>query len=342
MSLKNLSAKIKIPKILINKLKDKRIAKIYNNFEKSLNIKDSFIVAVSGGPDSLALAFLSKIYSIKNKVLSKFIIVDHKLRSGSTNEAGRVKKKLSNYKINIEILTWKGKKPLRNIQALARNKRYEMLLSKSKNLRIKNILLGHHLNDLFENFFIRMLRGSGLKGLISLDKKTKINGVDILRPLLYQKKEDLRYIAKTVFNFYINDPSNTNEKFQRIKIRSFIKNLQQSGLDQKKFLNTLQNLKHSNEVVNFYVERNIKKNSFISVKKDKVILSENFFKNSPEVIFRGLSDILLLVSKRYYPVRGKKLDKIINEIKRKAYLKATLGGCIIQKVKQTVIIYREF
>ena len=342
MSLKNSSAKIKIPKILINKLKDKRITKIYNNFEKSLDPKNNFIVAVSGGPDSLALAFLSKIYSIKNNVLIKYFIIDHKLRSESTNEAITVKKKLNNYKIYAEILTWKGVKPAKNIQAIARKKRYEMLLSKSKNLGIHNILLGHQLNDLFENFFIRMLRGSGLKGLISLDKKTKIKGVNILRPLLYQKKEDLIYIAKTVFNFYVNDPSNTNEKFQRIKIRSFIENLKQSGLDQQKFINTLQNLKHSNEVVNFYVERNIIKNSFISVNKDKAILSENFFKNSPEVIFRGLSDILCLVSKRYYSVRGKKLYKIIDEIKRKAHFKATLGGCIIQKVKQTVIIYREF
>jgi len=342
MSLKNLSAKTKIPKILINKLKDKRITKIYNNFEKSLDPKHNFIVAVSGGPDSLALAFLSKIYSIKNNVLMKFFIIDHKLRSESTNEASIVKKRLNNCKINAEILTWKGAKPIKNIQAIARKKRYEILLSKSKNLGISNILLGHHLNDLFENFFIRMLRGSGLKGLISLDKKTKIKGVNILRPLLYQKKDDLIYIAKTVFNFYVNDPSNINEKFQRIKVRNFIKNLEQTGLDQKKFMNTLQNLKYSNEVVNFYVERNIRKNSFISANKDKAILSENFFKNPHEVIFRGLSDILLLVSKRYYSVRGKKLDKIINEIERKVSFKVTLGGCIIQKINQTVIICKEF
>ena len=92
MSLKNLSVKIKIPKLLKDKLNNKRINQIYKKFEKSLNIKENFIVSVSGGPDSLALAFLSKVYSIKNKLNIKFFIIDHKLRSESTLEAKTVKK----------------------------------------------------------------------------------------------------------------------------------------------------------------------------------------------------------------------------------------------------------
>ena len=63
MSLKNLSAKNKIPKLFKDKLDNKRVNKIYKNFEKSLDLNQNFIVAVSGGPDSLALAFLAKIYS---------------------------------------------------------------------------------------------------------------------------------------------------------------------------------------------------------------------------------------------------------------------------------------
>ena len=94
MSHKNLSVKIKIPKIFKDKLKNKRIDQIYKRFEKSLNINENFAVAVSGGPDSLALAFLAKIYSIKRKLISKFFIVDHKLRPESTKEAQFVKKLL--------------------------------------------------------------------------------------------------------------------------------------------------------------------------------------------------------------------------------------------------------
>ena len=171
MSHKNLSVKIKIPKILKDKLNNKKVSQIYKKFEKSIDLKNNFIVAVSGGPDSLALAFLAKIYSIKNNLISKFYIVDHKLRLESTKEAKSVKKILSKYLIESEILTWKGKKPVKNIQSLARNKRLELLFKKADKIKINDILLGHHQDDLFENFFIRMLRGSGLKGLVSLNKK---------------------------------------------------------------------------------------------------------------------------------------------------------------------------
>ena len=229
MSLKNLSVKIKIPNLLKNKLHDNKIAKIYRRFEKSFDVDENFAVAVSGGPDSLALAFLTKIYSIKNKLNSKFFIIDHKLRSGSTKEAKIVKQVLKKISINAEILTWKGKKPIKNIQSLARKKRYELLFLGCEKFNINNVVLGHHQDDLFENFFIRILRGSGLKGLTSLDEKRKIGSINLLRPLLNEKKEDLIYISKNVFDFYVQDPSNKNEKFQRTIIRNLITELKKNG-----------------------------------------------------------------------------------------------------------------
>ena len=341
MSLKNLSAKIKIPKIFKDKLKNKRINLIYKRFEKSLNINENFGVAVSGGPDSLPLAFLAKIYSIKKKLTPKFFIVDHKLRSESTKEAKVVKQLLKRFLIVSEILTWKGRKPLKNIQSLARIKRYELIYKRCDKYKIKNILIGHHQDDLFENFFIRMLRGSGLKGLISLDKKNKIGNKNLLRPLLDEKKEDLAFISKNVFNFYVQDPTNNDEKYLRIKIRKLIAELQKSGLDKKKFIKTIKNLKYSNNVINFYVSENLKKNTFFSNKSNKLILNKFFFYQPYEVIFRALSESIKLIGRKYYSVRGKKLDKIIKDIENNHSFRATLGGCIIEKVNETVIILKE-
>ena len=82
----------KTHKFLLNKLKDKRTLQIYKKFENDLNINKNFIVAVSGGPDSLALSFLAKIYSIKKSLDVKYFIVDHKLRKNSTSEAKMFKK----------------------------------------------------------------------------------------------------------------------------------------------------------------------------------------------------------------------------------------------------------
>ncbi len=342
MSLKNLSVATKIPKLFNDKLKNKKIRQIYNKFENSLEVKENFAVAVSGGPDSLALAFLSKIYSIKNKLLSRFYIIDHKLRTESTKEAKKVKRILKKYQIDAEILSWEGKKPIKKIQSTARKKRYDLLFNRCDKLGIKNILLGHHQDDLIENFFIRMLRGSGLKGLISLDQKSKIKNKQLLRPLLNQKKNDLKLLSKHVFNFYVEDPSNKDEKYLRIVIRKLIDELQKNGLDKDKILNTIKNLKHSNSIINFYLNENLQKNSFFNEKEKKFTINQKFFEQHYEIIFRSLTIIINLIGNKYHPVRGKKIDNLIKNIKNDALFKATLGGCIIEKVNHTVIISKEY
>ncbi len=341
MSRKNLNAK-KIPKVLDLKLKNRRINQIYKKFEKSLNIDENFIVAVSGGPDSLALSFLSKIYSIKRNLKVKYYIVDHRLRAESTYEAKIVKKILKKNSIDSNILTLKGRKPNKNIQSLARQKRYKLLFAKCKQFKINHILLGHHLDDLFENFFIRLVRGSGLRGLISLDKKNKKGLINLNRPLLDQKKSDLIFLSNKIFEFYIKDPSNEKDKFLRIKIRKLITNLQKDGLDKNKLSMTIDNLKRSNNVIDFYVSENLEKNTFFSLKKDHLILNKKFFQQPYEVVFRAFSDSIQFVGKKYYPARGKKLDRIIKDIENDKVYKSTLGGCVIEKVNQTVIISREY
>ena len=109
-----------------------RFLSITSFFSSSLIIKEDIAVAVSGGPDSLALAYLAKCYSIKHKIKVKYFIVDHKLRKESSLEAKAVKKILKEIDIDCEILPWNGKKPSKNIQARARDKRYFLLAEECK------------------------------------------------------------------------------------------------------------------------------------------------------------------------------------------------------------------
>tara|TARA_B100000073_G_scaffold320216_1_gene299735 strand:+ start:234 stop:1259 length:1026 start_codon:yes stop_codon:yes gene_type:complete len=340
MSLKNLSAN-RIPNILKNKLLNKRIYNLYKTFEKDFKINESFIVAVSGGPDSLALAFLTKIYSFKKNLESRYYIVDHKLRRESTYEAKKVNKILNEFNIKSKILTWKGKKPKKNLQSLARQKRYKLLFSECKKLKIKNLILGHHIDDSYENFFIRIVRGSGLRGLVSFGKNTKINEINLIRPLLEFQKKDLIFISSFVFNFFIKDPSNENDKFLRIKVRNLISQLKDVGFDQTKLSLTLKNLKSSNDSIIFYVKNNKKLNSYFNKKKKELILNQDFFNQPYDVVFRSLSESIKLIGEKYNLVRGKKLEKILKKIQENSLSKETLGGCVIKKVNQTVILRKE-
>ena len=341
MSPKNLNVSKKTHKFLLNKLKDKRILQIYKKFESDLAVNQDFIVAVSGGPDSLALSFLAKIFSIKKLLNVKYLIVDHKLRKESTSEAKYVQKVLKNYLINLKILTWNGTKPKKNIQSEARDKRYDLLINKAKKFKIKNILLGHHLDDLFENFFIRILRGSGLNGLVSLDKKIIKDGVNLIRPLINVDKKDLVYISKNIFGSYVEDPTNQDDKYKRVKVRNFLKQLNLEGLDRKKFFLTIKNLKIANENIKFYVKKNLGENVTFLQNKKIAILKESFLSQSDEVLFRSFVQLIQIIGKKYYPVRGKKIDKIIKLINLKSSFNVTLGGCIIKKVNATIILSKE-
>ncbi len=341
MSPKNLNASNKTHKFLIDKLKDKKIFQIYKNFEKNLNLDNKFLVAVSGGPDSLALAFLTKIYSIKKTLRVRYILIDHKLRHNSSDEAKLVKNLLKKISIKLTILKWSGIKPNNNIQSIARVKRYNFLFNQAKKTKINNILLGHHKDDLIENFFIRMLRGSGLNGMVSFDEKSENEKINLIRPLLKFPKKDLVYISKKVFENYVDDPSNENDRFKRVKIRKLIQSLQLEGLDTEKLYLTIKNLKFANNSIKFFTKKNIIINSTVFNKKKLIFLNKEFFNQPQEIVFRSLTEIIKIVGKKYYPVRGKKIDKIVGLVKNNTLFKITLGNCIIKRVNDTIIVSKE-
>ena len=343
MSPKNLSVTSKTHKYLLNCLRDQRVLQTYKKFERNFKCNNNFIVAVSGGADSLALTFLTKIYSIKKSLKVKYFIIDHKLRKNSSSEAQSVKNLLKAKSINVSIIKWNGIKPKSNVQSLAREKRYNLLIDQAKKLNIKNILTGHHWEDLYENFFIRISRGSGLNGLVSFGETSNKDKIKIIRPLLNFEKKDLIYLTKNVFKKYVSDPSNKDDKFKRVRIRKLTKNLQTEGFDKKKFFLTIKNLKDSNETINFYVKQNLKDNSFFNKKRNIAFLKIEFFNQPHEIIFRSFSEIIKSVGRNYYPSRGKKIDRIIETIKNypNSTVKLTLGNCLINKVNQSIIVTKE-
>ncbi len=348
MKKKNLSAKKKIHNFYFKKINDPKIKKIYLTFKKNLSnkITNNFCVAVSGGVDSLALTFLAKCYSLEKRNKVFFFIVDHKLRNNSTQEANFVQNKLKKFGIFSEILTLKKKSKFSNLQSFARDNRYSLILKKSLKKKIDSILTAHHNDDFLENFFIRLLRGSGLKGLTSFGKiKSKIKFDDkiyVLRPLIDIPKKDLIYISQNTFNFNIDDPTNNDDKFLRVRIRKLISKLEEDGLTFRKFKISLNNLSKSNLAINYYVNKNIiDYSSYLKLSKT-FILNENFFKQPDEIVFRSFSELIQKIGKKSSYARGVKIQKLLKYLRStNNYKKKTLSGCIIQKFENSVIISPE-
>ena len=188
---------------------------IFLNFKNKLDTlkKKKYVVAVSGGPDSLALVALTKAYTFFKKVKFYYVLVDHNIRKNSNQEAKKVKDLLKKKYINLKIFLNK-KKITKNIQAEARNTRYDILTNYCKRKNVRVLLTAHNLEDQVETFFIRLSRGSGLKGLSAMKSLSKINSrVSLFRPLLDIKKKFLIKISKKIFGTYFKDPSNKNEKY---------------------------------------------------------------------------------------------------------------------------------
>ena len=343
MKRKNLIAKRKVKKKTILIKKD-NLKKFYEKFKNIVfnNIqKKSFAIAVSGGADSLCLAYFSKIYASEFKNKMHVLIVDHKLRKESHEEALKVKKILKKKTIESKILNWKGKVPMRNIQRNARNIRYSLLADYCSSKNVEYLIVGHHMDDQIENFFIRLFRGSGLTGLSSMSESFDYNKkLKIIRPFLSFKKKDLINFTLSYFNKYIQDPSNKDEKYLRIRVRRYRKIMESEGLDTKKIIKTINNLFSANKALDFYKNKALYKHvSFLS--KNKCLINKQIFsEEAEEIIFKSFSDIFSLVSGTYYPPRSKKIVSLIDRVKKNNFVKSTWGGCIIEN-KDGVIAFSE-
>jgi len=346
MKKKSLSAKKKIHNKLLTNLKNPLINNIYKDFKNFVEFNlnnSSFSVAVSGGVDSLALTYFSKCYSILNNIKIRYYHVDHKLRNESSTEAKKIKTFLKKFDINCKILTWTGKKPKTNIQSVARENRYNLIYKECLKDKINFVFVAHNIDDLYENFIIRLLRGSGLKGLVSFNQvQTNYNHkLKILRPLIIHKKNDLNFITKKIFNFNFEDPSNKNVNFKRIRIRNLINTLKSEGLDLNKLKLTINNLSDSNTTINYYVTKNIKCNSTYNSKKKNFILNSDFFNQPHEIVFRSFNGLLKKIGGKYYSPRGKNLSKILTKLRSGEIKKVSISGCIVEKINNSFKIYRE-
>ena len=178
--------------ILKNKFKDHEdLSSIYKKFKDKLDAlrKKKFVIAISGGPDSLALAALSKAYSNNSKSKFFYVLVNHNIRKNSAKEAIQVKSLLNKRKISLNILSNKSTIK-RNIQGQARDIRYNLLANFCKKKNVSTILTAHNLEDQVETFFIRLSRGSGLTGLSAMSDLTNLNkGIKLFRPMLDIKKK---------------------------------------------------------------------------------------------------------------------------------------------------------
>lgn len=177
-------------------------------------------LAVSGGPDSLALLLLAHA-ALGGRC--RAATVDHRLRPEAAAEAAGVAAICASLEVAHDTLVvdW-DKPPTANLQARAREERYALLGQWARDHGVGAILTAHHADDQAETLLMRLARGSGVAGLAGTRSQSQIGGMTILRPLLAWRRAELAEIAAAAKLDPVDDPSNRDPRFDRAQIRALL------------------------------------------------------------------------------------------------------------------------
>lgn len=176
-------------------------------------------VAVSGGRDSLALALLADEWVRGRGGRVTALIVDHRLRPESSAEACQAAALLAGRGIEAAILVRPGEVPPSRVEERAREARYALLLQACRARGILHLLLAHHQADQAETVLLRLGRGSGLEGLAAMGGIAETASTRLLRPLLGVPRERLAATLERRGLKWIDDPSNSDPRFARVRLR---------------------------------------------------------------------------------------------------------------------------
>jgi len=303
------------------------------------DVGDRFCVALSGGADSLALCLLANEWA---KTYDKSVVgvsVDHGLRENAVQECVWVGKTLQSYGIEHHILNWVGEKPVNGIQAAAREARYALLEAWCFEQGISDLLLAHHLDDQAETFLLRLARGSGVDGLSAMQKVSYGSSVRLLRPLLSTPKSVLIDYLQSRDQSWIEDPSNQNEAFERVKFRNAMGALAELGLTAERLGQTAENMSRARLSLEGHARVWLKQNAML-FDEGYVILKIGALQGlDDEVILRSLARIGMTIGGGIYPPRLERLLRLWKNLQSGE--DGTLLGCrwIIQKTH--ILICRE-
>ncbi|WP_210340582.1 tRNA lysidine(34) synthetase TilS [Methylocystis sp. Sn-Cys] len=197
---------------------------------------ERLLLAVSGGPDSIALMLLCAQWPERASHEIAVATVDHGLRADARAEAEQVGEWARTLGFAHHLLSWEGEKPQTRIQERARAARYALLADCAKTVSAGAIVTAHHADDQAETILFRLTRGSGVSGLAGMAPRSNTHGAPLLRPLLGFTKSELVEICENAGHRFFSDPSNANEAYTRARLRKLMPLLAEQGLDRTALL----------------------------------------------------------------------------------------------------------
>jgi len=292
-------------------------------------------VAVSGGPDSMALALLLAEWAASRNGRLDALTVDHRLRPESTAEAEQVGRWLAKLPgVTHRILTWSEPKPQSGLQAAARAARYRLLAGHCRDHAILHLCTAHHRDDQHETHRLRAGHGSGALGLAGMSAIRPLEGVRLLRPLLGIAKAELVALLAARNQPWIADPSNSNPAFERARLRAAetatdardIASLHRLGLERQRLENAA--------ALHLIGTLTLHPSGWAEVAIDAL----------PDTASGRLAFgwLLQCLGGNDYPVSDERRQDALARLHRDAAADFTLGGCHLRRQGATLAIHRDW
>jgi tRNA(Ile)-lysidine synthase len=211
----------------------------------------AMILAVSGGPDSMALMWLAARWrrAMVQGPRLVAVTVDHGLRPEAAREARDVKRLARSLDLPHRTLRWSGVKPKAGLPAAARAARYRLLAQAARQNRATHIVTAHTRDDQAETLLMRLLRGSGIAGLAAMARETDRDGLRLARPLLDVPKSRLVATLKKAGIDFADDPTNRDLGFTRPRLRAVMPALAAEGCDVRNLARLASRLARANAAV---------------------------------------------------------------------------------------------
>lgn len=307
------------------------------------SLSKPFALAVSGGPDSMALAFCVQHW-LKDKNQTTFaFIVDHGLRAESRKEAEATQKHLDIMGFQTEILSWEHGPVITRLHATARNARYELLTNACKKHNIRDLLLAHHKDDQAETILMRLAKGSGIDGLAGMAAQKTVKDVRLLRPFLTLTKDRLKATCIAAKLSFVEDASNTSQKFARGRLRRILPLLAEEGLTIERLTDLGARASDAKAALDHYTQQLLR----VATKRDAagaVHFDLEHLRSAPRATSeRALTLCLQSLNPESYAPERVSLLPLLNALcADEEMAPRTLHGCLITKQSDAASFMREY
>lgn len=296
-------------------------------------------VAVSGGGDSMALLHLLHMLSTLHGTRLRVVTVDHGLRPDAAAEAKMVGDFCNSLGLRHEVLVWEGWDGNGNLQDAARRARYALMADWGRANNIEAIAVGHTADDQAETVLMRLARRSGVDGLAGMKRRLVMEGMTWVRPLLSASRAELRAYLIDSKTPWLEDPSNQNEAFERIKARKALEALEPLGITVEALSEVADNLLEARKALEW--QTFLAARDAIYVDAGAVVVDDHKMRLLPDEIQRRLLvRAMNWISGEHYPARRRAVLSVLNGLRRGQA--GTAEGCQARRVGGAVWIFREY